>query len=93
MQVMCTSFKCLAAGRRNTSNKIHYPIDDTEIVADDRSLHKQNLRSCGYHEWLWPQTCTNEKVTYSADKLPCHWLQKLSFHTFETALTFLHKLP
>ncbi|EFX86163.1 hypothetical protein DAPPUDRAFT_97998 [Daphnia pulex] len=81
---MCTSFKYLASGRRNKSNKIHYPSDDTEIVADDSSLHKQNLRSCGYDEWLWPQTCTNEKVT-CCRQTAMHWLsQKLSVHKFET---------
>lgn len=63
--------KIYAAGcRSNWSNESHYPRDDDEIVADDRSTAAQaKLASCCCDDWLRPKIWTKENMVTWCKKL------------------------
>ncbi len=104
---MNASLKNLAGHMQvNKSNENYYLSDDTVIVADDMrsSVKSYDWRSSTsktllFNGWLRPQICTEEKVTYSANKLPCidkgitNPSQKVTLHKLGISLTLLFKLP
>jgi hypothetical protein len=59
MQVSGSIIKICGRSQVNTKN--HYPIDDAEIVGDDRSVSKL-AHLGGYDGWLRPEICTKVKV-------------------------------
>jgi hypothetical protein len=48
-------------GHMKNCNENYYPMDDIDIVGDDRSsTSKTCIISCGYDGWLQPKICTKE---------------------------------
>jgi hypothetical protein len=70
------------------------------MTGDHQSNHMTGgpaqAKLCCYDGWLRPQICTEEKVTFSARKLPCInkriASQEVSIHKLGISLTLLFKL-